>query len=403
MSKPLSGLKVLDLTRFYAGPFCTMLLGDHGADIAKVEAPGGDQTRRQGPPFMAENGMSFFASNRNKRSIVIDTKKAEGRELLVELAKKADIVVENFRPSVLKRMGIDYETISATNPGVIYASLSALGSDGPEAERGGFDVTVQAEFGFMSISGERNGKPIKQGTSVFDLVTGLYAYAGIVSALLQKAKTGKGQRVETSLMEAQATFLVDAAMEYLISGHIRKRWGSEHPQIVPYKAFATADGYLVIGAGYQTVYEPFARAIGREDLIADLRFATMRDRVVNREKMYEILDAEIARYTTDKLIEKLNAAGIPNAPVNDMSQVFKHPQLLHRGMLLHLQHPVYGSAPTLGSAIKYSNFDIANGWQPPPLLNEGAADIVAEWLGAGSHGGAIPAENVDPRGEQDVL
>lgn len=392
MSKPLSGLRVLDLTRFYAGPFCTMLLGDHGADVVKVEAPGGDQTRRQGPPFKAENGMTFLAGNRNKRSIVIDSKRADGRDLLFELAKRADIVVENFRPPVLQRMGIDYETVSAINPGVIYASLSALGSDGPESERGGFDVTVQAEFGFMSISGEKDGKPIKQGTSVFDLVSGLYAYAGIVSALLQKAKTGKGQRVETSLMEAQVTFLVDAAMEYLIAGNIRERWGSEHSQIVPYKAFATADGYLVIGAGYQTVYEPFAKAIGREDLITDPRFATLRDRVVNREKMYEILDAEVVRYTTGELVKKLNASGVPNAPVNDMSQVFKHPQLLHRGMLLHLQHPVYGSVPTLGSAIKYSGFDIAEGWRAPPLLDEGAPDILAEWLGTRGRSTATPVE-----------
>jgi succinate--hydroxymethylglutarate CoA-transferase len=381
MSKPLSGLKVLDLTRFYAGPFCTMLLGDHGADVVKVEAPGGDQTRRQGPPFKAENGMTFFAGNRNKRSIVIDGKTEKGRELLFKLAKRADVVVENFRPPVLKRLGIDYETISALNPGVIYASLSALGSDGPQADRGGFDVTVQAEFGFMSISGEKGGEPIKQGTSVFDLVAGLYAFAGIVSALLQKAKTGRGQRIETSLMEAQVSFLVDAAMEYLIAGHVRQRWGSEHSQIVPYKAFRTADGYLVIGAGYQTVYEPFAKAIGREDLITDPRFATLRDRVINREEMYAILDAELAKYTTEELSRTLNVYGVPNAPVNDMSQVFRHPQLLHRRMLLELEHPVYGRVPTLGSAIKYSDLDVTEGWRPPPLLNEGAEQVLEEWLG----------------------
>ena len=381
MGKPLSGLKVLDFTRFFAGPFCTMLLGDHGADVVKVEAPGGDLTRRQGPPFLAENGMTYFSANRNKRSIEIDSRTEEGRALIFRLAREADIIVENFRPAVMKRMGVDYETVSAVNPGIIYASLSALGSDGPQADRGGFDITVQAEFGFMSISGEKNGKSIKQGTSVFDLVSGLYAYSGIASALLQRAKTGRGQRVETSLMEAQVSFLVDAGMEYLIAGDVRQRWGSEHSQIVPYKVFSTADGEMVIGAGYQTVYEPFARAIGRADLITDPRFALLRDRVINRDVMYEILDAEIAKYTTADLIAKLNEAGVPNAPVNDMAEVFRHPQLLHRRMLLNLDHELYGQVPTIGSAIKYSGFEVTSGWTAPPLLGENSDDILRSWLG----------------------
>ncbi len=380
--KPLTGLKVLDLTRFYAGPFCTMLLGDHGADVVKVESPGGgDQTRRQGPPFKAENGMTFFAGNRNKRSLVLDAKTEEGRELLFELASRADVVVENFRPPVLKRIGINYERVSAANPGVIYASLSALGSDGPQSERGGFDITVQAEFGFMSISGEKGGKSIKQGTSVFDLVTGLYAYSGIVTALLQRKETGRGQRVETSLMESQVSFLVDAAMEYLIAGQLREKWGSEHSQIVPYKVFSTTDGEVVIGAGYQTVYEPFVRAIEREDLITDPRFATLAARVENRNEMYRILDAEVMKYTNAEIIARLDKVGVPNAPVNNIAQVFNHPQLLHRRMLLSLDHPQYGVVPAIGSAVKYSGFDVEEGWRAPPLLNDGADSVLEDWLG----------------------
>ena len=269
-AKPLAGIRVLDLTRFFAGPFCSMHLGDHGADVLKVEVPGGEPTRRQGPPFHAGNGMTFMAANRNKRSIEIDAKTEAGRDLLFRLACAADVIVENFRPPVLKRMGIDYDRVAAVNPRVIYASLSALGADGPQAERGGFDLTVQAEFGFMSISGEKGGKSIKQGTSTFDLVSGLYGFSGVLAALLQRERTGRGQVVQTSLMEAEVTFLVDAAMEYLIAGQVRQKWGSEHSQIVPYKAFATADGEMVIGAGYQTVYEPFCRAIGRPDLILSL-------------------------------------------------------------------------------------------------------------------------------------
>lgn len=381
MDKPLKGLKVLDMTRFYAGPFCTMHMGDHGADVVKIEAPGGDQTRRQGPPFLGGNGMTFLAANRNKRSLELDAKSDEGRALLFDLACKADVIVENFRPPVLKRLGIDYEKVSAINPGVIYASLSALGADGPDAARGGFDITVQAEFGFMSISGEKNGKSIKQGTSVFDLVSGLYAYSGILGALRLREQTGRGQIVETSLMEAQMTFLVDAAMEYLAAGVVRQRFGSEHSQIVPYKVFTTADGEMVIGAGYQTVYEPFCKAIGREDMITDPRFATLEQRVINRDAIYEILDAEVAQHDTAHLIEILSAAGVPNAPVNDMAQVFAHPQALHRNMKIDLDHPVYGTCPTIGAGVKYSGFDITEGWTAPPLLNEGAEGVLAEWLG----------------------
>jgi len=379
--KPLSGIRVLDLTRFYAGPFCSMHLGDHGADVLKVELPGGDPTRRQGPPFHGDNGMTFMATNRNKRSLVLDAKTGEGRALLFRLACAADVVVENFRPPVLKRMGIDYETVSAANPRVIYSSLSALGADGPQAERGGFDLTVQAEFGFMSISGEKGGKSIKQGTSTFDLVSGLYAFSGVLAALLHRDRTGRGQVVQTSLMEAEVSFLVDAAMEYLLAGKVRQKWGSEHSQIVPYKAFATADGEMVIGAGYQSVYEPFCKAIGRADLITDPRFATLEDRVTNRDRIYEILDAELLTLDNETLASRLAEAGVPHAPVNDIARTFAHPQLLHRRMLLELDHPVYGPTVTIGAPLKYSGFEIDRDWRPPPLLDEGGAEAVAEWLG----------------------
>jgi succinate--hydroxymethylglutarate CoA-transferase len=379
--KPLSGLRVLDLTRIYAGPFCTMLLGDHGADVVKVEPPGGDPTRRQGPPFLHEVGMTFLAANRNKRSIELDAKTDDGRRLLHRLAAAADVVVENFRPNVLSRLGIDYATVSALNPGVIYASLSGLGADGPNAERGGYDITVQAEFGYMSITGERGGKSVKQGTSMFDLVTGLYAYSGILAALRHRDRTGRGQVVETSLMEAQVSFLVDAAMEYLAAGLVRKKWGSEHAQIVPYKVFSTADGEIVIGAGYQTVYEPFCRAIRREDLTTDPRFVTMADRVENREALYHILDRELAAYRTADLIGILTEAGVPTAPVNDIAAVFDHPQVRHRSMRLDLPHSAYGQVPGLGPAVKFSGFDVTSGWRGPPALGEGADDVVAEWLG----------------------
>lgn len=379
--KPLAGLKVLDFTRIYAGPYCTMLLGDHGADVVKVEMPDGDPLRRQGPPFHESGGMSFIAANRNKRSIVLDLKKEDDRWRARSLAARADVIVENFRPAVMRRFGLDYDTLSAANRRLVYASLSGMGADGPESEKGGFDLTIQAAGGFMSITGERGGAPIKVGTSIFDLVCGLNAYSGIVLSLYQRQISGRGQHIETSLLESEVAFLVDAAMEYLVAGKIRERWGSEHSQLVPYKAFETQDGVLVIGAGYDSVFVPFLEALGRSDLLQDPRFKTLANRVQNRDEVYSILDAEVRRHPTETLLARLDAAGVPCARVNDVKQVFDSPQVRHRDMLLSIPHPAYGSIPTLGPAVKYSGFDVADAWRGPPLLGEHTEEVLADWLG----------------------
>lgn len=378
--KPLAGIRVLDFTRIYAGPYCTMLLGDHGADVVKVEVPGGDPVRRQGPPFHHGMGMTFLAANRNKRSIVLDAKKPEDLDLIRRLASRADVIVENFRPDVMARLGLAYEELAKTNPGLVYASLSGLGADGPDADKGAFDLTVQAIGGFMSITGERGGKPIKVGTSIFDLVCGLNAFSAIVASLLGRKESGAGQRIETSLLEGEVAFLVDAAMEYLVSGHVRERWGSEHSQIVPYKVFEARDGMVVIGAGYETVFRPFLEVLGRLDLLDDPRFSTLAARVENREAVYEVLDAEVRRHGSAELLARLEAAGVPCAPVNDMRQVFDHPQVLHRRMRLELEHPAYGSVPTLGPAVKYSGFEVTEGWSAPPMLDEHRGQVLADWL-----------------------
>ena len=381
VNKPLTGVRVLDFTRIYAGPYCTMLLGDHGADVVKVEMPEGDPLRHQGPPFHHNDGMSFLAANRNKRSIVLDLKDERDRQRAADLAARADVVVENYRPAVMNRFGLGYETLSSVNSRLIYASLSGMGGDGPFSEKGAFDLTVQAEGGFMSITGERGGRPIKLGTSVFDLVCGLNAYSAIALALYDRQSTGVGQRIETSLLESEVAFLVDAAMEYLVSGHVRGRWGSEHSQIVPYKVFDTADGMVVIGAGYEAVFRAFMRVIGREDLLEEPRFRTLAARVENRDAVYEVLDAEVRRHATTDLVERLERAGVPCAPVNDMRQVFEHPQVLHRGMLRHLDHPAYGRVPTLGPAVKYSGFDVTDDWSAPPLKGEHTEQVLHDWLG----------------------
>jgi succinate---hydroxymethylglutarate CoA-transferase len=381
MQKALSGIRVLDFTRLFAGPFCTMLLGDLGAEVVKVEAPDGDPIRRQGPPFHAGHSMSYLAVNRNKRSVVLDTRTPEGRETVRRLCLEADVVVENFRPGVMERMGVGYDGLAAENPRLVYASISGMGADGPDRDKGAFDLTIQAEGGYMSITGEPGGPPIKLGTSAFDLICGQYAMGAIMTALFARERTGKGQRIETSLLEGEVSFLVDAAMEWLLTGTNRGKWGSEHAAQVPYKAFRTADGWLIIAAGFQNLFEAFLKVLGREDLLGDARFATLDARVANRTAVHEVLDAEVLRHATAALAEALERAKVPCAPVNTMEQVFAHRQVLHRGMRQAVEHPAYGRIPVVGPAVKYGSFDVAEGWRAPPLLGEDTGAVLAQWLG----------------------
>jgi len=380
-AKALTGIKVLDFTRLFAGPFCTMLLGDLGADVAKVEAPEGDSIRPQGPPFYKGMSFSYLAVNRNKRSIVIDMKTGEGRALARRLALTADVIVENFRPGVMDRLGLGYESLAKENPKLIFAAMSGMGVDGPFKDVGAFDLTIQAEGGYMSLTGQRGGQPIKLGTSAFDLVCGQYAMGAIVTALFARAHTGKGQRIDTSLFESEITFLVDAGMEYLTTGVSRDKWGSEHANLVPYKAFKASDGWVVIGAGVQNLFERFMTVLGRTELISDARFADLKGRVANRDILYKALDEDVSRWKVADLTAKLAAAQVPCSPVNNMEQVFTHPQALHRGMVETVEHTEYGPLQVIGPAVKYSGFDVAENWQAPPRLGEHSDAVVADWLG----------------------
>jgi succinate--hydroxymethylglutarate CoA-transferase len=382
MSKPLSGVRVLDFTRLFAGPFCTMLLADLGADVVKLEPPEGDPTRVQGPPFFDGSGMSFLAANRNKRSITLDLKFPQQLETARELALQADVIVENFRPDVMKKFGLDYETLSKVNPKLIYMAMSGMGADGPFSKKGALDLTIQAEAGYMSLTGERDGRPIKLGTSAFDLVCGQYASSAVMTALYDREKTGKGQKIETSLFEGILTYLVDAGMGWLLTGERRPKWGSEHASNVPYKAYLAADGWVVIASATQKLYEAFMKVLGREDLIVDERFVSMADRVKNRIALYEMLDSEVLKWNVDDLVEKLDSGAVPCAPVNDMERVFKHPQTLARGMLASMKRPDGTEMPVIGPAVKYSSFDIAAGWTAPPALGEHREEVLREWLGA---------------------
>jgi succinate--hydroxymethylglutarate CoA-transferase len=380
--KPLSGIRVLDFTRFYAGPYCTMLLGDLGADVVKIDQPGGDPTRHQGPPFLAKQSMAFLAANRNKRSIEMDLGGEEGQALARKLAAKADVIVENFRPAVMKRWGLDYETLSATNPGIVYLSISGMGADGPSSHRGGFDLTAQAEGGYMSITGQRGGTPMKLGTSAFDLVCAQYGANAVTAALLLRTRTGKGQRLETSLFESEITFLVDAAVEYFVTGNIRGKWGSEHSHQTPYGAYEASDGWMVIAAGVQNLFELFCKTVNRPDLMADPRFSTHGARLAHRDEINAEVQAIASTWKVADLVEVLDKAGIPCAPVNNVKQVFEHPQAIHRGMRADLTHPTYGPVSVVGPAVKYGAFTITDGWKAPPLSGEHTDEVLNEWLGS---------------------
>lgn len=383
-NKPLSGIRVLDFSRFFAGPYCAQLLGDLGAEVVKVEIPGsGDPLRNQGPPFLHGNGITYYATNRNKRSLTLDLQSEAGKKLARRLCLKADVVLENFRPDVMPRMGLDYDNLAQQHPRLVYASISGFGADGPDMHLGAFDLTIQAVGGYMSITGERGGAPIKLGTSAFDMLAGMNCQAAILAALLQRSVSGKGQKVETSLLEAEVAFLVNAALEYLITGTEPQKWGSEHAQQVPYKAFRTADGWAVIAAGFPNLYAAFCRLLGREDLVTDPRFAAMSGRVTHREILYGILDAEVLKHKTGWLIAALDAAKVPCAPVNNMQQVFSHRQVKHRGMQQTLHHAGYGDVPSLGAAAKYSGFEVTAGWTAPPLLGEDTESVLQQWLALG--------------------
>lgn len=381
LSKPLAGIRIVDFTRILAGPYCAQLLGDLGAEVVKIEIPrGGDPLRTQGPPFHEGNGLTYYATNRNKRSLTLDLQTGRGKEIAHELCLKADVVLENFRPGVMDRLGLGYERLSAENPRLIYASMSGFGADGPDSMKGAFDLTIQAIGGYMNITGERGGAPIKLGTSAFDVITGMNCHAAVLAALFQRASTGKGQKIETSLLESEIAFLVNAALEYLILDQEPEKWGSEHAQQVPYKAFKASDGWVVIGAGFSNLFAELCKVLGREDLASDPRFLDLSDRVQNREALYAILDAEIIKHKADDLVSRLDNAKVPCAIVNNMQQVFSLPQVRHRHMVKHLNHPQYGQIASLGSAVKFSAFDVTEGWSAPPTLGEHTEDILKDWL-----------------------
>jgi glutaryl-CoA transferase len=378
---PLDGIRVLDLTRVLAGPYCTMFLGDLGAEVVKVEQPGvGDDTRGWGPPFAGGESAYFLCVNRNKKSITVDLKTDEGVDLIRRLAASADVLIENFRPGTMEHLGLGDENLRAVNSKLIYASLSGFGADGPMSAVPGYDLIVQAWGGLMSITGAPDGEPTKVGVAIIDLVAGLMLGKSITAALFAREKLGVGQRIDTSLLEAEVASLINAGSNYLVGGQVPGRWGNAHPTIVPYQSFQTADSYLVIGVASEGIWRRFCQAIGKTEIADDTRFAKNANRVENRAVLIAMLTEMFRSRDNETWLKILNAAEVPCAPIQTIDQVFAAPQVGHRDMLVEVEHPTAGSLRMAGIPVKFSATP-ASVRLPPPLLGQHTNEVLSSWLG----------------------
>ena len=349
----LSGVKVLDLTRILAGPFCTMILADLGADVIKVEDPvRGDDTRAWGPPFVGPDAAYYHSVNRNKRAIAVDLKDPTALYLVRLLARTADVVVENFRPGTAARLGLGYTDLAADNPGLVYASISGFGQTGPMAGHAGYDATAQALSGVMSVTGYPGELPARFGVSGADLGAGMWTTIGILAALHTRGAGRRGQHVDVALLDGQVAWLTYQAAGYFTSGTIPSRHGSAHPNIVPYQAFPTLDGDLMIAAGNDGLWRRFAGAVGLGELTEDPRFLSNADRVGHRGELVALIEKALAARPAAEWADVLTAAGVPVAPVQNVAQALRHPQVLAREMVVEVDHPDAGPMTTLGSPIK---------------------------------------------------
>jgi crotonobetainyl-CoA:carnitine CoA-transferase CaiB-like acyl-CoA transferase len=376
----LDGLRVLDLTQVMAGPYCTMLLADLGADVVKIENPkDGDQTRRSwGYAVHGEDSRAFLALNRNKRSVCLDLKSAEGLADFHRLVLTADVVVENFRPGVTKRLGVDYETLAELNPRLIYASVSGFGQTGPYADRPGYDLIAQAMSGVMSVTGTPGGVPVKCGLPVGDLGAGMFCAFGIVSAVLSRVHTGRGQQVETSLFEAALAMSVWESTEYWASGEVPQALGSAHRMSAPYQALRTKDGYLTLGANNERLWQRLCAALKVTQLQTDPRFVTNTDRMLHRDDLVVELEKTLGEADTDHWVALLLDVGVPAGPIRDYRQVLdEDPHVKARGMVQEIDHPIEGRVRVLGSPVRMSGTP-ARLRRHPPLLGEHTAEVLAE-------------------------
>ncbi len=382
---PLKGIRVLDLTRIIAGPYCSMVMGDLGAEVIKIEQPQiGDESRSWGPPWLANKVSAYFISiNRNKKSLTVNFKHPQGIEIFKQLVSKADVVIENFRPGTMDELGIGYAHLHKINPGLIYCDITGYGTDGPYRDKPGVDVIVSAIGGLMSITGPPEGEPVKIAVPLIDVLTGLYAFGAIVSALFLRGKTGEGQRISINLLAMQLATLINIGSNYLIGGIIPQRWGSAHPNIVPYEAHRAKDDYLIFGVINERMWKSFCQLLELEELQDDPRFADNSRRLQNRQALMEIIDRKLAEKTVDEWIPLFDQAGIPCGPINTFDRVFTDLQVQHLGLVKEIEHHLYGKVKIVGPPATFSGSKIEV-TSPPPLLGEHNEQILFSLLGYSS-------------------
>ncbi len=364
----LTDIRILDLSRVLAGPYCTMVLADYGAEVIKVEEPGGgDGTRAWGPPWVGDQSAYFLAANRNKRSITVDLKAAEGRQMIHALAAQSDVVIENFKVGGAAKLGIDYATLAALNPRLVYCSITGYGQSGPYQDRPGYDFIIQAQGGVMSITGPEQGEPYKVGVAIADITTGLFAATAILAALHERAQSGRGQAIDVALLDSQIAWLANVAQNYLATGESPARYGNAHPSIVPYESFPTADGFIAVGIGTDAQYRKFCVAAGRPELAGDPRFATNAARVEHRRDLIPQLQAIFRTQPTATWLELFAALGVPAGPINDVATALEDPHVQARGMVQEVDHPTAGRIKLLGPVAKFGRTPATVRSAPPPL------------------------------------
>ena len=379
MTGALTGIRILDLSRVLAGPFCTMILGDLGAEVIKVEAPGGsDDTRKWGPPFKKGLSAYYLCANRNKKSVTIDLKSEEGIRIIKELVKDCDVVIHNFKTGTMERFGIGYDTLSKINHRIVYCSITGFGETGPYKDLPGYDFIIQAMSGLMSITGDEVSGPQKLGVAITDVLTGLYAVIGIQAALLERERSGKGQKIDLSLYDSAVSALINIGSNYLMSGNIPDRLGNQHANIVPYQAFQTKDGHIVIAVGNDKQFNAFCEIIGREDLALDERFRTNPDRVKNRDVLIPILQEILLTKPTEYWYRQCVLKKIPAGPIQNLEQVASDPQLQARKMFVEQLHPKLGTFRMIGSPLKLSRTPVTYRYHPPEV-GEHNEEILAKY------------------------
>jgi len=376
MSGPLAGVRVLELARILAGPWAGQLLADLGADVTKVERKGaGDDTRGWGPPFVEKKGGGnlgaayFHAANRGKRSIELDFESEDGKRIVRKLAARSDILIENFKVGGLKKFGLDYESLKAVNPRLIYCSVTGFGQTGPDAARAGYDLMAQGIGGFMDLTGMADGEPTRAGVPVSDIFTGVYAVVGVLAALTQRERTGKGCMVDASLVDSTVGVLANQALNYLVGGKVPERIGNTHPNIVPYQVFPVADGYAIVATGNDRQYKDFCKVLGAPELADDPAYLTNKERLAKRNELVGKLTALTKKVKRDDLLKALEAVQVPAGPINNLEQVFTDPQVVHRGMKLDLPAPdaVGGTIPGVRSPIMIDGAPMASPHTAPKL------------------------------------